>query len=66
MKQKPEIQALKVPDNVYVDMHNGSDYVKVPVGNLDPEEISVLLTNFIEEFIERAGFELTDVEINFD
>ena len=66
MKQRPEMQDLKVPDSVYVNMHNGSDYVKVPVANLDPGEVSELLTNFIEEFIERAGFQLIDVEINFN
>ncbi len=66
MKQRPEIQALKVPNDVYVNMHNGSDYVKVPVANLDPGEVSALLNNFIEEFIERAGFELIDVEIIFN
>ena len=66
MKQRPEIQALKVPNDVYVNMHNGSDYVKVPVANLDPGEVEELLTNFVEEFIERAGFELIDVEIIFN
>ncbi len=65
MKQRPEIQALKVPDGVYVNMHNGSDYVKVPVANLDPGEVKELLTNFVEEFIERAGFELEDLKIDF-
>lgn len=63
MKKRPEIQALKVPDNVYVDMHNGTDYVKVPVVNLDPREVMDLLTNFVEEFIERADLELIDLKI---
>ena len=66
MKQRPEIQALKVPNDVYVNMHNGSDYVKMPVANLDPGEVKELLTNFVGEFIERAGFELIDVEIIFN
>ena len=65
MKQRPEMQDLKVPDSVYVNMHNGSDYVKVPVANLDPGEVKELLTNFVEEFIERAGFELEDLKIDF-
>ena len=63
MKQRPEMQDLKVPDSVYVNMHNGSDYVKVPVANLDPGEVMDLLTNFVEEFIERADLELIDLKI---
>ena len=44
MKKKPEIQDFKVPYSVYVNMHNGDDYIPVPLSNLDDGEINMLLS----------------------
>ena len=46
MKKKPEIQDFKMPCSVYVNMHNGNDYIPVPLSNLDDDEINTLLNNF--------------------
>ncbi len=57
MKKKPEIQDFKVPYSVYVNMHNGDDYIPVPLSNLDDGEINMLLNNFCREVRKAAGIE---------
>ena len=57
MKKKPEIQDFKVPCSVYVNMHNGNDYISVPLSNLDDDEINTLLNNFCREVRREAGIE---------
>lgn len=55
MKKKPEIQDFKVPNGAYVNMHNGTDYIQVPLSNLDEDEINMLLNNFEREVRKAAG-----------
>ena len=57
MKKKPEIQDFKVPCSVYVNMHNGNDYIPVPLSNLDDDEINTLLNNFCMGVRSAAGIE---------
>ena len=57
MKKKPEIQDFKVPCSVYVNMHNGNDYIPVPLSNLDDDEINTLLNNFCRGVRSAAGIE---------
>ena len=55
MKKKLEIQDFKVPYSVYVNMHNGDDYIPVPLSNLDDDEINTLLNNFCRGVRSAAG-----------
>ena len=55
MKEQPIIKNLIVPDHVLVDMRDGSNYVKVPVSNLDASEVEALLDAFVLEFCTKAG-----------
>ena len=57
MKKKPEIQDFRVPSGVFVNMHNGDDYIRVPLSNLDDGEINMLLNNFCREVRKAAGIE---------
>ena len=57
MKKKPEIQDFRVPSGVFVNMHNGDDYIHVPLSNLDDGEINMLLNNFWREVRKAAGIE---------
>ena len=57
MKKKLEIQDFKVPRGVYVNMHNGGDYIQVPLSNLDDGEINTLLNNFCREVRRAADIE---------
>ena len=57
MKKKPEIQDFRVPSGVFVNMHNGDDYIHVPLSNLDDGEINMLLNNFCRGVSKAAGIE---------
>lgn len=57
MKKKPEIQDFRVPSGVFVNMHNGDDYIHVPLSNLDDGEIDMLLNNFCRGVRKAAGTE---------
>lgn len=55
MKLKPTILDFRIPEHVYVNMHNGQDYVPVPISNLDEDEVNLLLHNFEKSIRELAG-----------
>ena len=57
MKKTPEIQDFRVPSGVFVNMHNGDDYIHVPLSNLDDGEINMLLNNFCRGVRKAAGIE---------
>lgn len=46
MKKQPEIMPFKVPEHVRVNMHNGQDFVPVPLSNLDETEVEKLCIDF--------------------
>ena len=56
MKKQPEICDFTVPSNVFVNMHNGDDYTRIPLSNLDINEVRTLCTNFTKGVYTEAGF----------
>ena len=46
MKKQPEIMPFKVPEHVRVNMHNGQDFVLVPLSNFDGAEVEKLCIDF--------------------
>ena len=46
MKKQPEIMPFKVPEHVRVNMHNGQDFVPIPLSNLDGDEVEKLCFDF--------------------
>ena len=55
MKKQPEIMPFKVPEHVRVNMHNGQDYVPVPLSNLDEAEVEKLCIDFCLSVYAEAG-----------
>lgn len=64
MKTKPELQDLKVPEYVFLNLHNGEDFSRIPIENLDEFEVKKILENFCLNFILKTGYNSTiDIEI---
>lgn len=55
MKKQPEITPFIAPKHVFVNMHNGQDYVPVPLGNLDEAEVEKLCLDFCLAVYAGAG-----------
>ena len=64
MKKKPVIQKFSTPDSVFVNMQNGGDYIKMPLENLDRDEIKELLIDFVERVAVSAGYVIEEVKID--
>ena len=64
MKKKPVIQKFSKPDSVFVNMQNGSDYVRIPLTNLDADEVKELLIDFVEKVAVSAGYVVEEVKID--
>ena len=64
MKKKPIIQKFSKPDSVFVNMQNGNDYVRIPLTNLDADEVKELLIDFIEKVAVSAGYVVEEVSID--
>lgn len=64
MKKKPVIQKFSKPDSVSVNMQNGSDYVWIPLTNLDANEVKELLIDFVEKVAGSAGYCVKEVKID--
>ena len=64
MKKKPVIQKFSKPDSVFVNMQNGSDYVRIPLTNLDADEVKELLIDFVEKIAVSAGYVVEEVKID--
>lgn len=39
MKLQPELQAIKIPEFLFMNLHNNDDYAKIPIKNLDANEV---------------------------
>ena len=64
MKKKPVIQKFSTPDSVFVNMQNGSDYVRIPLTNLDADEVKELLIDFVKTVAGSAGYGVEEVKID--
>ena len=64
MKKKPIIEKFSHPDSVFVNMQNGGDYVRVPLENLDRDEVKELLIDFVERVAVSAGYVIEEVKID--
>lgn len=51
----PTIQPFRVPDSVFVNMHNDDDYVSIPLKNLDASEVEKLCKEFVLAICTSAG-----------
>lgn len=56
MKEKFQIIPLRVPSHVWINMHNDQDHTRVPVENLDEQELLDLCDDFVRAMYEKAGF----------
>lgn len=61
MKKQPEIISFKVPEHVRVNMHNGQDFVPVPLSNLDEAEVEKLCLDFCLAVYAQAGLPSRDM-----
>ena len=64
MKKKPIIEKFSQPCFVFVNMQNGGDYIKMPLENLDRDEIKELLIDFVERVAVSAGYVIEEVKID--
>ena len=55
MKKQPEIMPFKIPEHVRVNMHNGQDFVPVPLSNLDETEVEKICLDFCLSIYAKAG-----------
>lgn len=63
MKKQPEIIPFKTPKYVRVNMHNGQDYVPVPLSNLDENEVEKLCLDFCLSVYAEAGLPSRDMSL---
>lgn len=66
MKKGPIIQDFKVPESVFVNMQNDNDYIKIPLENLDNEELEELCLNFVRGVAKQAGRVTGDLSISIN